>query len=274
MNTLQHVIFVLAGVAMHCADAHIVPSWTRDARVRQVHYAPDEVVRIIAQRGFATHIALDPNEHILVVAPGDRDGWQIVASRGEHDVYLKPKLAAHNTNLVVRTDRRSYSFDLVVLPINARFGNTQEMYRVSFVYPDASMASARVAARLSCLQQRLSQPSAVRNTAYSMQVLPHAEDIAPSAAWDDGRFTYIRIPNNRRIPAVFRVEDDDSERVVDKHMDHDVIVIHELARRLALRLGDEAVGLWNEAFDVDGVAPRHGVTVDGVRRTLRSNEHE
>ncbi|WP_027782053.1 MULTISPECIES: TrbG/VirB9 family P-type conjugative transfer protein [Burkholderia] len=274
MNVLVSATVMLASVAAQSVDAHIVPEWTRDARVRQVRFVPDDVVRVVAQRGFATHIALDPGEHILVVAPGDRDGWHVVANRGDHDVYLKPKLAAHDTNLVIRTDRRSYSFDLVVLPLKARFGNAREMYRVSFVYPDANAANARIAARMTCLQQRLSQPSSVRNTAYSMQVMPHAEDIAPSAAWDDGRFTYIRIPNNRRIPAVFRVEDDDSERVVDKHMDHDVIVVHELARRLVLRLGDETVGLWNDAFDVDGVAPRHGVTVDGVRRTLRSSEDD
>ncbi|MBY8605987.1 MAG: TrbG/VirB9 family P-type conjugative transfer protein [Burkholderia sp.] len=274
MNVLVATTILLAGLAAHAVDAHVMPDWTHDARVREVRYVSDEVVRIVAQRGFATHVALDPAEHILVVAPGDRDGWYVVANRGDHDVYLKPKLAAHDTNLVIRTDRRSYSFDLLVLPLNTRFGNTREMYRVSFVYPDSTTSNAPIAARLACLQQRLAQPSAVRNTAYSMQVMAHAEDIAPSAAWDDGRFTYIRIPNNRRIPAIFRVEDDDTERLVDKHMDHDVIVIHELARRLVLRLGDETVGLWNEAFDIDGVAPRHGVTVDGVRRTLRSDEHD
>ncbi|AMU09118.1 TrbG/VirB9 family P-type conjugative transfer protein [Burkholderia cenocepacia] len=274
MNTLATMAILLTCFVAQAVDAHITPDWTRDARVRKVRYVPDEVVRIIAQRGFATHVELDPTEHILVVAPGDRDGWYVVANRGDHDVYLKPKLAAHDTNLIVRTDRRSYSFDLLVLPLKARFGNAHEMYRVSFVYPDTAASDASIAARLACLQKQLSQPSVVRNAAYSMQVMPHAEDIAPSAVWDDGRFTYIRIPNNRRIPAIFRVEDDDTERVVDKHMDRDVVVVHELARRLVLRLGDEAVGLWNDAFDIDGVAPQHGVTVDGVRRTLRSREHD
>ena len=54
--------------------------------------------------------------------PGDRDGWQVVANRGDHDVWLKPQLAAHDTNLEIRTDKRSYSFDLVVLPLKAKFG--------------------------------------------------------------------------------------------------------------------------------------------------------
>ena len=256
------------------AHAYDVPGWSGDSRVRQVVYRQDGVVRVIAQRGFATHIALDPAEHILVVAPGDRDGWQVVANRGDHDVYLKPQLAAHDTNLEIRTDRRSYSFDLVVLPLRARFANGKEMYRVTFVYADTQAARTRAADDAALVRARLDQPPVVRNIAYSMQVMPHSEDIAPTSAWDDGRFTYIRIPNNRRIPAIFCVADNNSESVVDRHMENDVIVVHEVARRFVLRLGDEVVGLWNDAFDVDGVPPADGTTVTGVKRVLRSDGHE
>lgn len=264
----------MLGVGSPRAHAYDVPGWSGDSRVRQVAYRQDEVVRVIAQRGFATHIALDPAEHILVVAPGDRDGWQVVANRGDHDVYLKPQLAAHDTNLEIRTDRHSYSFDLVVLPLRARFGNDDEMYRITFVYPVAEAAKTKTADAAALVRERLDQLPQVRNTAYSMQVMPHSEDIAPTAAWDDGRFTYIRIPNNRRIPAIFRVADDDSESVVDRHMEDDVIVVHEVARRFVLRLGKEVVGLWNDAFDVDGVPPSDGTTVSGVKRVLRSDGHE
>jgi type IV secretion system protein VirB9 len=244
-------------------------------------YQPDEVVRVDAQRGFATHIALDPKEHILVVAPGDRDGWQIVAQKGDHDVYLKPELAAHDSNLEVRTDRRSYSFDLVVLPLAARFDNDEVMYRVTFDYPqdvDSAEAAKKTEQRIeqaaATVKQRLAVPPVIRNAAYSMQVMPKSSDIAPTAAWDDGRFTYIRIPNNRRIPAIFRVGDHDDESVVDTHMDGDTVVIHEIARRFVLRLGDEVVGLWNDAYDVDGVPPKDGTTVEGVMRVLRSDDHD
>lgn len=262
------------GVCCVPALAWDLPGWSRDSRVRQVVYRPDAVVRIEAQRGFATHIVLDAKEHIEVVAPGDRDGWQVLANRGDHDVYLKPQLAAHDTNLEIRTDRRSYSFDLVVLPLGARFGNSREMYRVTFTYPvdqgddvsggeDSEVQRQRDAA---AVRARLDAPPVVRNTAYSMQVMPHSDDIAPGAAWDDGRFTYIRIPDNRRIPAVFRVAEDGSESVVDRHMQGDLIVVHEVGRRFVLRLAGEVVGLWNDAYDVNGVPPVDGTTVDGVRR--------
>ena len=251
-----------------------LPRWSDDSRVRQIVYAPDAVVRIQAQRGFATHIALDPHEQIQVVAPGDRDGWQVVANRGDHDVYLKPQLAAHDSNLEIRTDKRSYSFDLVVLPLKAKFGNGKEMYRVTFVYPDEASAWAHAETDAEFVAQRLGEPPLVRNTRYSMQAMPQSDDIAPTAAWDDGRFTYLRIPDNRRIPAIFRVADDGTESVVARHMADDMIVVHEVAKRFVLRLGDEVVGIWNDAYDMDGVPPHDGTTVMGVKRVLRSDDDE
>jgi len=251
-----------------------LPGWSDDSRVRQIVYAPDAVVRIKAQRGFATHIALDPHERIAVVAPGDRDGWQVIANRGDHDVYLKPQLAAHDSNLEIRTDRRSYSFDLIVLPLKTKFGNGDEMYRVTFVYPDELRAQAHARTDAEIVAHRLDQPPVLRNARYSMQVMPHSDDIAPTAAWDDGRFTHIRIPSNRRIPAIFRVADDGTESVVDRHMEDDTIVVHEVAKRFVLRLGNEVVGIWNDAYDMDGVPPRDGTTVTGVKRVLRSNGDE
>jgi type IV secretion system protein VirB9 len=276
MKPLSLMVPWLVGLMMvsTIVRAYDLPGWSDDSRVRQIVYASDTVVRIEAQRGFATHIALDPHEQIQVVAPGDRDGWQVVANKGDHDVYLKPQLVAHDSNLEIRTDKRSYSFDLMVLPVKAKFGNGDEMYRVTFVYPDEVKAKAHAETDAAIVAQRLDQPSVVRNTRYSMQVMPQSDDIAPTAAWDDGRFTYIRIPNNRRIPAIFRVADNGTESVVDKHMEDDTIVIHEVAKRFVLRLSDEVVGIWNDAYDMDGLPPRDGTTVTGVRRALRSHGDE
>lgn len=274
MKTLPFDLLLLGLMLNGTVHAFDLPGWSEDSRVRQVVYRVDEVVCIQAQRGFATHIALDPHEQIEVVAPGDRDGWQVVADKGDHDVYLKPQLAAHDSNLEIRTNRRSYSFDLVVLPLKAKFGNRNVMYRVTFAYPDDPKSPIQASTDAALVKQRLSQPSIVRNADYSMEVLPNSDDIAPTAAWDDGRFTYLRIPNNRRMPAIFRVADDGTESVVDKHVQGDMIVVHEVATRLMLRLADEVVGIWNDAYDMDGVPPEDGTTVSGVKRVLRSRDDE
>jgi type IV secretion system protein VirB9 len=93
----------------------------------------------------------------------------------------------------------------------------------------------------------------------------------PTLIFDDGRFTYLRFPNNREVPAVFHVLGDGSETLVNARMEGDLLVIDRVSRRLMLRAASAVVGVWNEAFDPDGVPPERGTTVSGVQRDLKSS---
>ncbi len=56
----------------------------------------------------------------------------------------------------------------------------------------------------------------------------------------------------------------------DAHMEEDLLVVDRVSRRLMLRSGSAVVGVWNEAFDLDGVPPDGGTTVPGVQRVLKA----
>ena len=73
-----------------------------------------------------------------------------------------------------------------------------------------------------------------------------------------------------------RMEDD--LLVVDRvsrrlmlRMEDDLLVVDRVSRRLMLRAGTAVVGVWNDAFDVDGVVPVDATTVPGVRRSLKND---
>jgi type IV secretion system protein VirB9 len=53
-------------------------------------------------------------------------------------------------------------------------------------------------------------------------------------------------------------------------MEGDLLVVDRIGRQLMLRAGLAVVGLWNEAFDPDGVAPKDGTTVSGVARSVKN----
>ncbi|MBQ9619919.1 MAG: TrbG/VirB9 family P-type conjugative transfer protein, partial [Neisseriaceae bacterium] len=72
--------------------------------------------------------------------------------------------------------------------------------------------------------------------------------IAPSAIWDDGRFTYIQYADNRDLPAVYKINPDGSEMLVNSHMEEDVIVVHETAPKLIIRLGESVLGVENKGY--------------------------
>jgi type IV secretion system protein VirB9 len=109
----------------------------------------------------------------------------------------------------------------------------------------------------------------MRNTRYSMQVLKGAQDIVPSLVFDDGRFTYFRFANNREIPTIFFISPNGEEARINFEMEGDLAVVQRMGRRFVLRLGKAVVGIWNEAFDADGVPPVQATTVNGVERTVR-----
>lgn len=242
---------------------------------REVEYRPGVVYRITAKRGYATQVVLASGDEIVDKIGGDVDGWDVAGVPGEDVLYLKPRKAAHNSNLIVRTRRRSYVLSLFMLPDQSKsLGDWMVKFNVP-VQPMILTESPEEADERERKQIRgeiASSGTEVegRNWKYSMQLLPGSEDIVPSEVWDDGRFTFIRIPGNREMPGVFKLTSDGEESVVDRHIDgRDLIVVREVARRWVLRLGRQAVGLWNDAFDANGNASVYGVTSPNVRRVVK-----
>ena len=118
--------------------------------------------------------------------------------------------------------------------------------------------------------ERLKAKPEIRNTQYSLAEGAGSTDIVPTLVFDDGRFTYMRFAGNREVPAVFQVLGDGSETVVNTRMEDDLLIVDRVSRRLTLRAGSAVVGVWNEAFDPDGVPPQDGTTAPGVVRTVRA----
>ena len=154
------------------------------------------------------------------------------------------------------------------------------MHRVVFTYPsilvsalqEPNSEAQRSPADLLATRMAANRPKP-RNWRYSLQALPGPSDIVPSLVFDDGRFTYFRVPSNRELPTIFFVSPTGEEARINFHMDatdSDLAVVERLGRRFVLRLGSAAVGIWNEGFDSIGVPVRDGTTVDGVARDIRA----
>ena len=264
-----------------------------DPRLKEVWYDPRAVVSVFVKRGVVTHILFDAGEAITDVGSGlgadcskPDASWCIAAQPGSRNIFIKPKsTASAPNNLAVVTDKRTHSFRLVVL---ANGDARAPVYRLSVKAAAVRMAtatapqSAALAASAALLVPEVPMPTAAEliagrltsapepvNSNYSIAEGKGSDDILPTLVFDDGRFTYMRFPNNREVPAVFHVLPDGSETLVNVRMEGDLLVVDRVSRRLMLRAGSAVVGVWNEAFDVDGVPPSGGTTVSGVDRVLK-----
>lgn len=287
---IRAILLVLLCLASSTAMAVDVPSGSRfDPRIQYVDYNAGDVVMVRALPGVGSRIVFAPGEQIINAASGFTEGWEFKAAGNM--LFIKPKSVKlsdaevmrpesgkWNTNLMVTTTLRIYDFDLQLLPGNSSEAPAKRQpvaYRVEFRYPGEDRAKADAAARKREADQRLAVKASPVNWHYTMQVGKKSSGIAPTLAYDDGRFTYIRFPGNRDFPTAFLVAEDRSESIIDSHVDPaatDILVVHRVAKQIVLRLGTSVVGIYNERFDPHGRPAQDGTTVPGVKRTIIGEE--
>jgi type IV secretion system protein VirB9 len=239
-----------------------------------------------------TLVVLGQDEVITEVAAGQGGDcskaeavWCVAAQPGGRNLFVKAKSGADApNNLAVVTDRRTHALRFVVL---ADADRQQPVYRLTVKAPTqpkpASGLSAKDLAALAALPPLPSQPTpqqvvaerlqaspSVMNSQYSLAEGAGSQDIVPTLVYDDGRFTYLRFPGNREVPAVFHVLGDGSETLVNARIEDDLLVVDRVSRQLMLRAGNAVVGIWNEAFDLDGAPAEGATTVPGVQRVLKA----
>jgi len=299
---------ILIALAVAPAFAAEVPQPSaKDPRVRYVNYDKDQVTVVTVRRGVVTRILLGDDERIVVSAAGFggdckasvsgvQPEWCIRADQDTNEIWIKPQDGATHNNIEVRTTKRNYSIEFKVLPdapVGAKGKRLVEepMYRVVYRHPvpiamqanltaaelqaqEAAMRAARDKARLADLLKN-SGP-VPRNWKYSMKVNKGSADIAPSAVFDDGRFTYMQFPGAREIPTVFYIDKTGLEGKANFHMDteRELVVVERISPRFVLRLGKAAVGIWNDGFNSNGRAALDGTTVEGVKRTIKAENDE
>jgi type IV secretion system protein VirB9 len=285
--------------ALLALTAEIARAQGADPRLREVVYDPDAVVTVPVKRGVVALIVLDGDEQITDVAAGlgsdcskPEQPWCVAAQAGGRNLFVKAKSTAQApNNLAVVTDRRTHAFRFVVLAdadpkapvyrLIVRAPVAPARVRAEAASPPAGLSLEQLLPLLALntppppapadlVAERLQARPQVLNTAYSVAEGTGSQDIVPDLVFDDGRFTYLRFPGNRELPAVFHVQGDGSEALVNARMEDGLLVVDRVSRRLMLRAGNAVVGLWNEAFDLDGAPPVDGTTVPGVRRVLRA----
>ena len=257
------------------------PRGQYDPRVRTIDYNPQDVVRIPTFYGVSTHIRFDPAETIRDVAVGDDKAWVIVP-RTNH-LFVKPKDSVANTNITVVTDKRVYQFALVVhkraMKDTKAWADPNLVFSLSFRYPNEEAAQAAKQAEKETLKKRLdslgNKPDGTNRSGTNRDYwVAGSEEISPTAAYDDGRFIYLIFSNNRDMPAVYAVNEDDSESLVNTHVaSGNTIVVHRLIRRLMLRRGNAVASIVNRSFDSDGGSDNTTGTVStDLRRVIKGGQ--
>ena len=242
---------IVAGLALAAASAGGAMESPRpgplDPHIRTVPYNPDEVVRLEGDLRYQLTLEFADGEKIENVAIGDSLGWQVTPNKKATLLFLKPMARGHPTNMVVITDRRRYTFQLVTRGAGPR---SDSAYVVRFLYPPEPEPPPPPP------PPPPPGPPVMKNRAYSYT---GSRASLPALVFDDGRFTFFKWPENTATPALFLVAADGSESLANYGVRDGYQIVEQLAARFVLRNGKDVTYVINDGWrepDAGPNAPR------------------
>ncbi|MGH8298145.1 MAG: TrbG/VirB9 family P-type conjugative transfer protein [Steroidobacteraceae bacterium] len=235
-----------------------------DPRIRVVPYRADAVYRLRGYVGYQIDITFAPGERFVGLGVGDSKGVTFAADANH--LFLKPRAAHVATNLTVLTNRRTYLFDYQAEPRPPDPSGADVIYAFRFEYPAVSVRAASRERRLVETDLTAAQSMRPRNYDYWYCGAP---SLKPTAAWDDGVRTTLAFGAHTELPAVFALNEDGSESLVNFDVQAGRIVVQRIARRLIVRRGKLAGCIVDRAFTGGGERLSSGTIAPNVERVTR-----
>jgi type IV secretion system protein VirB9 len=240
------------------------------ATTRGYVYQPGRVYTVNTALGVATQIIIEPEEKVLDFGTGFSAGWEIV--RRDNIFYIKPKDVDAETNMYIRTEKRSYLIDLRLVSKDWRTLNDAKAagvnYIVQFVYPEDPQKKANTDSTAVLTPPKLPtsvvtgdapaskpiapsgvniEPDGRRNyhSNYELAVNDDSKWLAPLRVYDDGVFTYLHFAPGTPSAAIFgRSSLRAQEYVVNKTVASDTgVIVQGLHAVLIVRYGNNTVAL-------------------------------
>ena len=230
-----------------------------DSRIRSTSYSADEVYHLMGFVGYQTDLEFEAGESFVGLGAGDIEGISFVAQ--DNHLFLKPKAAKVGTNLTILTSRRAYHID----------------YAASSHPPDATEAVTYVL-------RFIYQPMVKNEADTTTKALEHAEaarprnidywfcgspSLQPVAASDDGVHTRLTFAAKAEQPALFILNEDGTESLLNFSMEEGDVIVHRVARRLILRRGSLAGCVVNKGYVGGGDRLKSNTVSDKVEREVR-----
>ncbi|CAM5219989.1 Type IV secretion system protein virB9 [Castellaniella defragrans] len=234
-----------------------------DHRVRYVSYNAADVIQLDAVIGTATHIVLAPGERYVYHVFGDSQAYAFTYK--DNHLFFKPTAKDANTNLIVVTDQRDYSFRLSYTDERS----APALYKLVIRYPEVDARKRDAAAQRAAVERSLQAVS----TSINWLAYTRSGDtaLAPVHAWDDGRQTWLQFAPGADIPAVYRVTPDGQEVLTNFHMADDrTMVLHRTSALWHLRLGELVLAIYNETYRATPVPPDTGTASPAVKRRVKN----
>jgi type IV secretion system protein VirB9 len=243
------------------------------SRVRTVVYQGTKVVPLVVHSFRVALIEFGADEKIQTVRIGDSEGWETSQDEVGNHLFVKARLEGVASNLIVVTDRRTYTFDLESRKEGDRIQETT--YHLRFAYPEDERArEAAFQKRAAERQQTLVSSTMDPARLHFGYAFAGDSKLVPELLFDDGEATYFRFANVKDLPAIFVVEEvggEKREALANYRVQGEYVVVHRIADQFSLRVGERLACIRAERKKTPDVAasvnaPQEKQSVSLLRR--------
>lgn len=221
-----------------------------DTKLVNFIYDAKNTYTILSRPLSITDIQLHSDEEVVALAMGDTAQW--VVSQAPGHVFIKPMFPGLVTNATLVTSKRTYQLTLRSSPEDGKF-----YAQVWWDHPDLIVLQAqqRQVRRNALDAANMAEESRLAATVVTPGVtieklnfdyaVEGDADFKPKQVFDDGKFTWLRLPNTQEMPALFLIAKDGQHELLNFTLRDQYMVIHRLVDKLLLKLGEEEITIEN-----------------------------
>ena len=216
----------------------------KEKRFKTYIYNPNDVYRYVGYYLNQAYIEFEADEVIQTISMGDPTPWLTTVVGNK--LFLKPIDRYPQTNMSVFTNKRTYYFEMDAIEPDD-VSEDEIPFFIKFVYPtgdDKNIVKFNVTAR------RDDYPDLTDLSKYNFNYeFAGSPSIAPIKVFDDGVFTYMEFKsNNAEIPAIFTVNEQGYEALVNFRIIEEYLVIERVSAQFTLRSGGNVVCVYNNSL--------------------------
>lgn len=215
-----------------------------EKRFRAYVYNPNDVYRYVGYYLAQSYIEFEQGETVQTISMGDTTAWQTTVMGNK--LFLKPVGTYPETNMTILTNKRTYHFELDAKEV-ATIINDDILFYVKFIYPETDDKNIVI---FNTSKTRDDMPDLTDLNKYNFNYeFAGSDSVAPIKVFDDGEFTYLEFEDkSAELPAVFAVNSDGYERLVNFRMVGNYLVIEQIVTQLTLRSGSDIVCIYNNSI--------------------------
>ena len=167
-------------------------------------YAPGAIYELYTNPSFISTVLLEPGETINAIAAGDTSRWMVTETNGESEgegrtiVLVKPQTIGLRTNIVLITDRRTYTIEA------SSSAGAAYSAQIAWSYPAIQGEAGAAIARSMNENYRVRTVRGLRPS------------WLPTRVYDDGRRTWLEFPESvgsADMPPLFVITPEGAELV-------------------------------------------------------------